>query len=144
MTLKQRVQSDLIKSMKEKDALTKGVLQIVKSGFNNAEKQAGKELDDTQLLPVIQKEIKQTNQALEGAVKSEREDLITQEETKLALLKSYLPEQLDDTQITLRLQNAGVVSGMNMGDAMKLAKQAINTGEAEARTVSTIVKELIK
>ena len=144
MTLKQRVQSDLVKAMKEKDSLSKGVLQIVKSGFNNAEKQAGKELDDAQLLPVIQKEIKQTYQALEGAVKAEREDLITQEEAKLTLLKSYLPEQLDDAQITLRLQNAGVVSGMNMGDAMKLAKQAISTGEAEARTVSTIVKELIK
>ena len=144
MTLKQRVQTDLVQAMKNKDALAKGVLQIVKSGFNNAEKVAGQELNDTQLLPVIQKEIKQTNQALEGAKQANREDLITQEEAKLNLLKAYLPEQLDGTQITLRLQNAGVTSGMNMGDAMKLAKQAIKSGEAEARTVSAIVKELIK
>ena len=142
--LKQRVQRDLVQAMKDKNALVKGVLQIVKAGFNNAEKQAGQELDDTQLLPVIQKEIKQTQQALEGAQKAKREDLIAQEVGKLALLKSYMPEQLDDTQITLRLQNAGITSGMNMGEAMKLAKQAIKSGEAEARTVSTIVKELIK
>lgn len=142
--LKQRVQADLVRAMKNKDTLAKGVLQIVKAGFNNAEKVAGKELDGTQLLPVIQKEIKQTQQALEGAQKASREDLIAQEEAKLTLLKSYLPEQLDEIQITLRLQNAGVASGMNMGDAMKLAKQAIKAGEAEARTVSTIVKELIK
>lgn len=144
MTLKQKVQKDLIQAMKEKNDLAKGVLQIVKAGFNNAEKQAGQELDDSQLLSVTQKEIKQTNQALEGAIKANREDLITQEEAKLALLKSYMPEQLDEIQITLRLQNAGVVSGMNMGEAMKLAKQAIKTGEAEARLVSTVVKELIK
>ena len=143
MTLKQRVQTDLVQAMKNKNTLTKGVLQIVKAGFNNAEKVAGMELDDTQLLPVIQKEIKQTNQALEGAVTAKREDLIAQEETKLELLKSYLPEQLDEAQITLRLQNAGVASGMNMGEAMKIAKQAISSGEAEARTVSSIVKNLI-
>lgn len=143
MTLKQRVQGDLVQAMKDKNALVKGVLQIVKAGFNNAEKQAGMELDATQLLPVIQKEIKQTQQALEGAVSANREDLIKQEKYKIALLETYLPEQLDEAQITLRLQNAGVVSGMNMGEAMKLAKQAISSVEAEARTVSTIVKKLI-
>lgn len=146
MNLKQRVQADLVQAMKNKDTLTKGVLQIVKAGFNNAEKVAGMELDDAQLLPVIQKEIKQTNQALEGATQAKREDLIAQEEAKLTLLKSYLPEQLDEAQITLRLQNAGVVGnrGMSMGEAMKLAKQAIGSGEAEPRLVSQIVKEMIK
>ncbi|MFJ7982326.1 GatB/YqeY domain-containing protein [Lysinibacillus xylanilyticus] len=144
MTLKQQVQNDLVQAMKDKNALAKGVLQIVKAGFNNAEKQAGKELDDTQLLPVIQKEIKQTNQALDGAQKANREDLIAQEEAKLTLLKSYLPKQLTEVEIELRLFANGITSGMNMGEAMKIAKQAINSGEAEARTVSTIVKELIK
>lgn len=143
MNLKQRVQGDLVQAMKDKNALVKGVLQIVKAGFNSAEKQAGMDLDDSQLLPVIQKEIKQTQQALEGAVSANREDLIKQEKYKIALLETYLPEQLDEAQITLRLQNAGVVSGMNMGEAMKLAKQEISSVEAEARTVSTIVKKLI-
>lgn len=144
MTLKQRVQADLVQAMRDKDALVKGVLQIVKAGFNNAEKLAGKELDSSQLLPVIQKEIKQTKQALEGAIKADRQDLIKQENHKIALLQSYLPEQLDTAQIYLRLSNGGVVSGMNMGEAMKIAKQLIGAGEAEARTVSAIVKELIK
>lgn len=144
MSLKQKVSADLIQAMKDKNTLAKGVLQIVKSGFNNAEKVAGKELDNEQLIPVIQKEIKQTNQALEGAIKAKRQDLITQEETKLALLKSYLPEQLDEIQITLRLQNYGVASGMSMGEAMKLTKTAFKTGETDPRLVSQIVKELIK
>lgn len=144
MALKQRVQGDLVQAMKDKNALVKGVLQIVKAGFNNAEKQAGMELDDAQLLPVIQKEIKQTKQALEGAVTAKRGDLIAHEEYKIALLESYLPEQLNEAQITQRLQDAGVVSGMNMGEAMKIAKQAISSSEAEARTVSTVAKGLIK
>ena len=143
MTLKERVQTDLIQAMKDKNALVKGVLQIVKAGFNNAEKQAGMELDDTQLLPVIQKEIKQTKQALEGAVTAQREDLITQEEAKLTLLKSYLPEQLDEAQIEQRLYDAGVRSGLRMGDAMNMARLAIKAGEAEASMVSAIVKKLI-
>ena len=144
MSLKKRVNSDLIQAMKDKNALVKGVLQIVKAGFNNAEKQAGMELDNEQLIPVIQKEIKQTQQALEGAEKAQREDLIKQESYKIALLKTYLPEQLDDIQIRVRLDKAGVTSGMNMGEAMKIAKQAISQSEAEPRLVSQIVKELIK
>lgn len=144
MSLKQRVNQDLIQAMKDKNALAKGVLQIVKAGFNNAEKQAGMELDNEQLIPVIQKEIKQTQQALEGAEKAQREELIKQENYKIAVLKTYLPEQLDEIQIKLRLQNVGVVSGMNMGEAMKLAKQYIKKTEAEPRLVSLVIKELIK
>lgn len=143
MSLKQKVNSDLIQAMKDKNALVKGVLQIVKAGFNNAEKQAGMELDNEQLIPVIQKEIKQTQQALEGAQKAQREDLIAQELSKLGLLKSYLPEQLDGIQIKYRLLDLGVKSGMSMGDAMKLAKLGFKQGEAEPRLISQIVKELI-
>ena len=144
MSLKQKVNSDLILAMKEKNALAKGVLQIVKAGFNNAEKQAGQELDNEQLVPVIQKEIKQTQQAYDGAVQAQRKDLMEQELSKLGLLKGYLPEQLDEIQIKYRLANVGVVSGMNMGEAMKIAKQHIKQTEAEPRLVSQVVKELIK
>ena len=144
MSLKQRVQADLIQAMKDKNALAKGVLQIVKAGFNNAEKQAGIELDNEQLIPVIQKEIKQTQQAYDGAIQAKRQDLIEQELSKLGLLKSYLPEQLDEIQIKFRLSNAGVTSGMSMGDAMKIAKQNIAQSEAEPRIVSQVVKEMIK
>lgn len=144
MSLKQRVNQDLIQAMKDKNALAKGVLQIVKAGFNNAEKQAGMELDNEQLIPVIQKEIKQTQQAYDGAIQAKRQDLIEQELSKLGLLKSYLPEQLDEIQIKFRLSNAGVTSGMSMGDAMKIAKQHIAQSEAEPRLVSQVVKEMIK
>lgn len=144
MSLKQKVQQDLIQAMKEKNALAKGVLQIVKAGFNNAEKMAGMELDNEQLIPVIQKEIKQTQQAYDGAIQAKRQDLIEQELSKLGLLKSYLPEQLDEIQIKFRLSNAGVLSGMSMGDAMKIAKQNIAQSEAEPRIVSQVVKEMIK
>ncbi len=144
MSLKQKVQQDLIQAMKDKNALVKGVLQIVKAGFNNAEKIAGMELDNEQLIPVIQKEIKQTQQAFESAVSANRSDTMAQELQKIFLLKSYLPEQLDETQIKLRLSNVGVVSGMSMGDAMKIAKQYIAQSEAEPRLVSQIVREMIR
>ena len=144
MSLKQKVNADLIQAMKDKNTLAKGVLQIVKAGFNNAEKIAGVELDNEQLIPVIQKEIKQTQQALEGAEKANREDLIKQEASKLHLLQSYLPKQLSIVEIQNILTDSGVTSGMNMGDAMKIAKSKIQKHEAEPRLVSQVVKEMIK
>lgn len=144
MTLKQTVQDDLIQAMRDKDSLKKGVLQLLKSGFNNAEREAKVELTDAQLIPIVQREIKQTAQALDGARLAKRDDLIELEETKLDILKVYLPKQLSEEEVSLTLALNGIQSGMKMGDAMKIAKGSFTVGEVDAKTVSTIVKNLIK
>ena len=86
--------------------------------------------------------MKQTNQALEGAQKANRDDLIEKEEAKLVLLKSFLPKQLSEEEIATILTEAGIVKGMNMGDAMKIAKPLL-TGKADGSTMSKVVKNLI-
>jgi len=144
MSLQQRVQQDLIQVMKNKDTLAKGVLQLLKAGLNATEKEAGHPLTDAELTPVIRKEIKQVEQSLDGARKAGRDELILNEHLKLDILKAYLPAQLSADAIRIALLGAGVTRGMNMGDAMKIAKAKLPNGAAEPRVVSTIVKELIQ
>ena len=140
--LKTIVFDQLKQAMKNKDALAKGVLTLVKSALDAAEKEKGAELTPQEETAVINREIKQTNQSLEGAKQADRSDLIEKEEAKLVILKSFLPKQLTEEEISTELQAAGITSGMNMGEAMKIAKPLLD-GKADGATISKVVKTLI-
>lgn len=140
--LKEQVFDQLKTAMKNKDVLAKGVLTLVKAALDSAEKEKGTALTQEEEIAVINREVKQTNQALDGAKAAAREDLIEKEEAKLTLLKSFLPKQLSEEEIAQALQEAGVGAGMNMGDAMKIAKPLLN-GKAEGAVISKVVKALI-
>ena len=140
--LKDQVFAQLKVAMKEKDVLSKGVLQLVKAALDAAEKEKGAALTEAEEIAVINREVKQTNQALEGAESAGRADLIEKEQAKLTLLKSFLPKQLSEEEIAEALTAAGVTAGMNMGEAMKIAKPLL-TGKAEGAVISKVVKSLI-
>lgn len=140
--LKELVFEKLKKAMKEKDALSKGVLTLVKAALDSAEKEKGEALTEAEEIAIINREVKQTNQALDGAKQADRDDLIENEQAKLDLLKSFLPKQLSEEEIANALKQAGVTSGMNMGDAMKIAKPLLN-GKAEGAIISRVVKSII-
>lgn len=140
--LKTTVFEQLKRAMKEKDTLSKGVLTLLKSSLDLTEKEKGSALTEEEEVAIVNREIKQTNQALEGAEKAQREDLIAQEKAKLVLLKSFLPKQLSEEEVVALLTEAGVVKGMNMGDAMKIAKPLL-AGKTDGATMSKAVKSLI-
>ena len=140
--LKDQVFAQLKVAMKEKDALSKGVLQLVKAALDAAEKEKGAALTEAEEIAVINREVKQTNQALEGAESAGRADLIEKEQAKLTLLKGFLPKQLSEEEIAEALKAAGITAGMNMGEAMKIAKPLL-TGKAEGAIISKVVKSLI-
>ena len=140
--LKDQVFAQLKVAMKEKDALSKGVLQLVKAALDAAEKEKGAALTEAEEIAVINREVKQTNQALEGAESAGRADLIEKEQAKLTLLKGFLPKQLSEEEIAEALKAAGITAGINMGDAMKIAKPLL-TGKAEGAVISKVVKSLI-
>ena len=140
--LKTEVFEQLKTAMKEKDILAKGVLSLLKSALDLAEKEKGEALTADEEMAIVNREVKQTNQALEGAQKAERADLIEKEEAKLVLLKSFLPTQLSEEEIAEKLVAAGVEKGMNMGEAMKIAKPLLS-GQAEDAVISKVVKNII-
>jgi len=140
--LKTIVFEHLKNAMREKDVLAKGVLTLLKAALDSAEKDKGAVLSTEEEVTIVNREIKQTYQALDGAQKAQREDLIEQEEAKLVLLKNFLPKQLSEDEIETMLTEAGITKGMNMGDAMKIAKPLL-AGKTDGGTMSKVVKNLI-
>lgn len=140
--LKTVVFDQLKKAMKEKDVVAKGLLSIVKSSLDLAQKEKGSELTHEEEIAILNREVKQTHQALEGAEKANRADLIEKENRKLEILKSFLPEQLSEEKVIASLKEAGISSGMNMGEAMKIAKPLL-AGKADGAMIAKAVKSLI-
>ncbi len=140
--LKTKVFEMIKQAMRDKDQSTKSVLTIVKSNLDLAEKEKGEALTEAEEIAIINREMKQVNQSLDGAKQAGRDDLIEQEEAKLRLLEQFLPEQLSEEEVKEALAEAGVTSGMNMGDAMKIARPLL-AGKADGKTIASVVKQLI-
>lgn len=143
--LKDRVKADRFSAMKDKSELgklKKGVLTTVFNNITTAEKESGKELTDIETVAILQKELKQTKEALALAEQSGRQDRIDYENQKIDLINSYLPQMLTANEIRQLLAENGVVSGTNMGDAMKIIKPLV-AGKADNALVAKTVKEVI-
>lgn len=140
--MKTEVFEQLKQAMRDKDALKKGVLTLLKAGLDAAEKEKGSALTDLESNAVVQRELKQTKQALDGAVKADRPDLIEKEERKIELLEGFLLDQVNEQQAKQILLDAGVDYGLTMGDAMKIAKAEL-TGRLDNTLIAKLVKELI-
>lgn len=140
--LKEQIFTDLKDAMRNKDTLSKGVLSILKSNMDLFELENKKQATEEELLTIIKRELKQTEQALAGANDANRPDLIEKEEAKIALIKNYLPKQLSFDEIIAALQNE-INSSMNMGEAMKIARPLLGAS-ADGALISKAVKQLIE
>lgn len=140
--MKDQMMKEIIQAMKEKNRVKKGVLQLVKSALELAEKEKKAPLTEEEEIRIVQREVKQTKDSLEEAEKYGREDLIEEAKERLEILANYLPQQLSEAEVKEQLVAAGITQGMNMGDAMKVAMATL-AGKAENKLISKVVKELI-
>jgi uncharacterized protein YqeY len=140
--LKEKLKSEFKSAMRNKEVLKKGILTMIISNITTAEKDKGTELTEIEVLAIVQRELKQTKQALEEAVKAERQDNIDYGKEKIAIIESYLPQMMTADEIRRLLVENGIGSGTNMGEAMKVIKPLV-AGKADNALVSKTVKEVI-
>lgn len=148
MSLKEQLFNDLKTAMKEKDSVRKEVIQIVRAGVLQLEKDNKIDnLDDDSVLTVISKEIKKINDVLPDFKKAERQDLIDEAEKKIELLKAYLPEQLSEAEIekvvASAIEKTGAATMRDMGKVMG-AVTAETKGKADNKLVSAVVKRMLQ
>ena len=146
MSLKERLFDDLKTAMKEKDAIKKEVIQMVRAGVLQVEKDNKIEsLDDSGVLTVISKEIKKLKDVLPDFEKAGRQDLI--DEVNKKVLDAYLPEQMSEDEIneviSAVINEVGAVSMKDMGKVMGAVKGK-TAGRADNKTVSDLVKKALQ
>lgn len=144
--LKEKLLEDLKIAMKEKDAITKNTIQMIRAAILQTEKDKQIELDDNGILEIISKQVKQKNDALEQFEKADRQDLVEQTKLEINILKEYLPKQLsreEVEQIVVDLSRTlGIFDMKGMGTLIKSAKAKIGAG-SDGKTISEVVKKVL-
>ena len=146
MALKEQLFADLKQAMKDKDAVKKDIVQLVRAGVLQLEKDNKVEASDEDVMSVITKEIKKLNDVMPDFEKAGRQDLIDEANKKIAILKAYLPEQMSEDAIKQLIrqtvEETGAVSMKDMGKVMG-AVSAKTKGRADNKLVSQLVKEIL-
>lgn len=141
--LNDQILADLKAAMLAKDNTRRDTLRMLKSAIEYAKIEQKKEqMADADILAVIKKQIKQRQDSIDGFEKGGRADLAEKEKSEMAVLKSYLPEELSPAQleeiVTAVIAELGATSKADMGKVMK-AVQAKVAGRADGRAVSQLV-----
>ena len=144
--LKQKLTDDLKQAMRSGDVVRRNVIRLVMAAINNAEIARQKPLEDTDILGVIAKEVKQRQESIESFKQGNRPDLVAQEEAELAILQEYLPRQLTRDEIIAEakrvIEEVGAQRLADKGKAMpKLIAQL--KGRADGREINEVVTELL-
>jgi uncharacterized protein YqeY len=129
--------------MRARDQVRIDTLRSVLSAFSYRKIEAGRELDDSEQLDVVRKQVKQRNDSIEGFRKGKRDDLVAKEERERELLSALLPPQKsdDDLRPIVRAGLAELPEGQrNQGAAMKLLMPRLKD-EADGNTIRRLVVE---
>lgn len=142
-SLKQQLNDDIKVAMREKarDRLT--TLRMITAAIKQKEVDERIELDDSQVLAIIDKLVRQHRDSIEQYEQAGRTDLVEKETAELAIVKAYLPEQLSDDEVRDLVQAAiartGAESMKDMGKVMAILKPELQ-GRTDMSAVSNIVK----
>src|SRR6202011_6379070 len=93
----------------EKERL--GVIRMITSAIKQREVDERIVLDDSQVLSVLDKMIKQRKESLVQFQAGNRQDLVQKEAAEITLLQGYLPSQLNDTEIDALINDAVAATG---------------------------------
>ena len=144
MSVKAEIQQALTAAMKSKDEVTKVPLRLVMAAIKEAEIEKQEELSDPEVLRILQKEAKAHLDTISDAEKAGRPDLIKQAEAELAILKRFLPEELDDEALEKivkeTIEEEGASSMADMGSVMKAILPKVQ-GRADGGKVSQLVRK---
>ncbi|MCJ7670102.1 MAG: GatB/YqeY domain-containing protein [Dehalococcoidia bacterium] len=146
MALKDSIQEALRGALKRQQRVEVATLRLLLSEIKYAEIAQQKPADDNKVLDVITKEIKRRRESIEAFKKGNRSDLVAQEEAELAVLLSYLPEQMSRAEIMAAAQRVvDAVGAKGPSEKGKVMAQLMPQlkGKAEGKEVSEIVSELL-
>jgi uncharacterized protein YqeY len=149
MNLEQKIMTELKAAMLAKDEKSLRSLRAIKAAIllaKTAEGGSG-ELKEEDEIKLLQKLVKQRKDSLEIFRQQNRADLAQKEEEEIEVIEKFLPQQLSTDELKVELMaiiaETGASSPADMGKVMGAATKKLG-GKADGKTISGIVKELLK
>ena len=146
MSLKDTLLNDQMEATRQKDSVRVSTLRMVRAAITNAEIEQGHPLDDAGVLDVIARDVKRHRDSIAEFNRGNRPDLSQKEEAELAILLSYLPQQMSVQEIEVRARVAiaqvGAKGPSDMGKVMGVLMPQLK-GKADSRMISQVVQSLL-
>ncbi len=147
MSTKEKLNQNLKEAMRANDELRKRTVRMTLAAIKQIEIDKKIELDEAGISAILQKEVKNRRETIEGAQQAGRGDLIAEAEAEIAILEEFLPRALTaqelETLARAAIAEAGATSPREMGSVMKLLTPKVQ-GRADGKEVSQIVQKLLR
>ena len=144
MALKEKITVDMQDAMRSKDSEKLNAIRLLQSSIKQKEVDDRVEIDDTMILNIIEKMLKQRRDSIEAFKKANRNDLVAKEEFEVKLLQTYMPEPLSSEDVEKEIESAikaaDAKSMKDMGTVMSAVKLKVS-GRANMAEVSQKIKE---
>ena len=146
MTLKERIKNDIKEAMRAKETAKRDTLRNIQAAIKQIEVDDRRELNDGDVEAILMKYLKQREDAKGQFANAGRTDLVEKEEAEITIVKSYLPEPMDDEELKTILKEiitqTDAQSMKDMGKVMGVAKAKIGS-RADGGRINKIVKGLL-
>ncbi|MFT7527545.1 MAG: hypothetical protein ACI9LY_002701 [Arenicella sp.] len=144
MSLKEQILEDMKTAMRAKNASQLESIRLLRAAIQRKEVDDRVELEDDEVLAILQKQIKQSQDAISQFAAGDRPDLVQKEQIHVDHLKVYLPEQMSDDDVgaavTAAIASTGATSMRDMGKVMGVLKDQLQ-GKADMGKVSGLIKQ---
>ena len=141
--LKQLITNDMKLALKAQDKSALKAIRMILGAIKQKEIDERIDLDDTQVMSVIQKMVKQRKDSISQFSDAGRTDLVEVEEAELSIINNYMPKQLSEAEIEVAvvkaISDSGADSMKDMGKLMGILK-----GQLDGRADMGLVSQLIK
>ncbi|WP_425260553.1 GatB/YqeY domain-containing protein [Rubrivivax sp. RP6-9] len=146
MSLRDRINDDMKAAMRAKDSERLGTIRMLLAAAKQREVDERITLDDTQLVAIVDKLIKQRKDSITAFTQGGRQDLADKEAAEVRVLEAYLPQRLSadevNTAVAALVAALGAAGPGDMGRVMAAAKAQLG-GQAEMALVSAAVKQAL-
>lgn len=141
--LKDQITAAMKTAMREKAKARLGAIRLMLAAIKQIEVDERKELDDTEVLAVLDKMLKQRRESIKQYAAADRQDLLEIEEYEVGIIKDFMPAQLDDAEIdsivAAAIAETGAASMKEMGKVMGIIRPKLQ-GRADMGAVSAKIK----
>ncbi len=146
MSLKEQLKTDLKDAMRAKELVKRDTIRSINTMIKQIEVDERKELSDEDVITLIQKGIKQREEAIVQYKEADREDLVEQESAQIDVFKQYLPKQLTDEELEAITKDiiaqVGAQTMKDMGKVMPALKEKVGSS-ADGKRMSGTIKALL-
>ncbi len=144
MSMKQQLTEDMKAAMKAGEKHKLGVIRLINAAIKQREVDERIELDDTAVIAVLDKMVKQRKDSVSQYEAAQREDLAAIEREEIVVIERYLPAKMGEAEVLAAIQAAiaetGAASAADMGKLMGVLKPRL-AGQADMGLVSKLVKQ---